>query len=79
MNERVKKVTTFVKDKWSGFSTAIKVMVIAIPIVLIAIIIILANILNHKDEATLYSGLTTNEAIEIAAAIFWIFERVDIS
>ena len=69
MNERIKKVTTVVKEKWSGFSTAIKVMIIAIPIVLIAIIIILANILNHKDEATLYSGLTTSEAVEIASAI----------
>lgn len=69
MNERIKKVTTVVKEKWSGFSTAIKVMLIAIPIVLIAVIIILANILNHKDDAELYTGLTTSEAVEIAAAI----------
>ena len=69
MNERLKKVTTVVKEKWSGFSTAVKVMLIAIPVVLIAIIIILANILNHKDEVTLYSGLTTSEAVEIAQAI----------
>ena len=69
MNERIKKVTTVVKEKWSGFSTAIKILIIAIPIVLIAIIIILANILNHKDQVTLYSGLTTSEAVEIAAAI----------
>ncbi|MDE7230531.1 MAG: flagellar M-ring protein FliF [Oscillospiraceae bacterium] len=69
MNERIKKVTTVVKEKWSGFSTAIKVMLIAIPVVLIAIIIILANILNHKNEAELYTGLNTQEAAEIVTAI----------
>lgn len=69
MNERIKKVTTVVKEKWSGFSTAIKVMVIAIPVVLIAIIIILANILSHKNEAELYTGLNTQEAAEIVTAI----------
>ena len=69
MNEKIKKVTTVVKEKWSGFSTAIKVMVVAIPIVLIAIIIILVNLLNHKNEAELYTGLNTQEAIEIAQAI----------
>ncbi|MCH5207899.1 MAG: flagellar M-ring protein FliF [Oscillospiraceae bacterium] len=69
MGERVKKVTVFVKDKWTGFSTAVKIMVAAIPVALIAIIIILAILLNHKDEATLYSGLTSTEAGEIVAII----------
>lgn len=69
MNERVKKVTTFVKEKWTGFSKAVKIMVVAIPIALIAIIIILAILLNHKDEAVLFSGLTTAEQGEISAAI----------
>lgn len=69
MNERVKKVTTFVKEKWTGFSKAVKIMVVAIPIALIAIIIILAVLLNHKDDAVLFSGLTTAEQGEIATAI----------
>lgn len=69
MNERIKKVTTVVKEKWSGFSTAIKVMAVAIPVVLIAIIIILVNLINHKNEEALYTGLNTQEAIEIAQAI----------
>lgn len=69
MNERVKKVTTFVKEKWTGFSKAVKIMVVAIPIALIAIIIILAILLSHKDEAVLFSGLTTAEQGEISAAI----------
>lgn len=69
MNERVKKVTTFVKDKWTGFSKAVKIMVVAIPVALIAIIIILAILLSHKDDAVLYSGLTTAEQGEIASAI----------
>lgn len=69
MNERIKKVTTVVKEKWTGFTTPIRIMIIAIPVVLIAIIIILVNLLNHKDEAVLYSDLTTQEAVQIAAAI----------
>ncbi|MBD5384714.1 MAG: flagellar M-ring protein FliF [Ruminococcaceae bacterium] len=69
MNERVKKVTTFVKDKWTGFSKAVKIMVVAIPVALIAIIIILSILLSHKDDAVLFSGLTTAEQAEIATAI----------
>lgn len=69
MGERVKKVTVFVKDKWTGFSTAVKVMIVAIPVALIAIIVILSVLLNHRDEATLYSGLTSTEAGEIVALI----------
>ncbi len=69
MKEKIKKVTTVVKEKWSGFSTAIRIMLIAIPVVLIAIIIILANLLNHKSETELYTGLTTQEAAEIVVAI----------
>ncbi len=69
MGERVKKVTVFVKDKWTGFSTAVKIMVVAIPVALIAIIVILSVLLNHRNEATLYSGLTSTEAGEIVALI----------
>ena len=69
MNERIKKVTTVIKDKWSGFSTAVKIMLIAIPVAIIAIIIVLAILLNHKGEAVLFSGLNNTEASEIAAAI----------
>lgn len=69
MGERVKKATSFVKDKWTGFSKAVKIMIIAIPIALIAIIIILSILLNHKDEATLYSGLNSTEAGDIVALI----------
>lgn len=69
MNEKIKKVTTVIKDKWTGFSTAVKIMILAIPVALIAIIVILSIILNHKDEAVLYSGLTTEEASEIASVI----------
>lgn len=69
MNEKIKKVTTVVKEKWGGFSTAVRIMLIAIPVVLIAIIIILVNLLNHKSETELYTGLTTQEAAEIVTAI----------
>ncbi len=69
MNERIKKVTTVIKDKWSGFSTAVKIMLIAIPVAIIAIIIVLVNLFNHKDDAVLFSGLNTQEASEITAAI----------
>lgn len=69
MNERIKKVTTVVKDKWTGFSLAVKIMIIAIPIALIAIIIILVNLLNHTDDVVLYSGLTATEAGEISGKI----------
>lgn len=69
MNERIKKVTTAVKDKWTGFSKAVKVLICTIPVVIIAIIIILAVLLNHKDNAVLFSGLTNAEAGDIAAAI----------
>lgn len=69
MNERLKKVTTVVKEKWTGFTTPIKVMLISIPFVIIAIIILLAILLNHKDSSILYSNLSTDEAIQIGAAI----------
>ncbi len=69
MNERVKKVTTFVKEKWTGFSKAVKIMIIAIPVALIAIIIILAILLSHKDDVILLTGLTAAEQGEVATAI----------
>lgn len=69
MKEKFKKVTVVVKEKWDGFSKAVKVCVCCIPVALIAIIIILALILNHKNMVTLYSGLTTAEAAEIAGIV----------
>lgn len=69
MKERLKKVTVVVKEKWSGFSKAVKIAICAVPVALIAIIIIRAVILNHKTMTTLYSGLTTTEAAEISAII----------
>lgn len=69
MKEKFKKVTVVVKEKWDGFSKAVKVCVCCIPVALIAIIIILALILNHKNMVTLYSGLTNAEAAEIAGVV----------
>lgn len=69
MNEKVKNITGKIKEKWTGFSKAIKIMIIAIPVAIIAIIIILSIILSHKDRGVLFSGLTTAEAGEILTAI----------
>ena len=69
MNERLKKATTFVKDKWTGFSTVIRVLIISVPIAIVAIIIIMSLVLGQTGTTVLYSGLTTSEAGEIAAAI----------
>lgn len=69
MNERVKKVTTFIKEKWTGFTTPIRVVICAIPVVLIAIIIILAMLLNHKNETVLFTGVNITEQSEISQAI----------
>lgn len=69
MNERIKKITTVVKEKWSGFSRPVKIMIAAIPVVIIAIIILLVILLNRKDTSVLYTGLTTEEAVEIVSAI----------
>ncbi|MGN0650717.1 MAG: flagellar basal-body MS-ring/collar protein FliF [Oscillospiraceae bacterium] len=66
MNEKIKGVFTKVKEKWIDFSRATKVLIISIPIALIAIIIVLAVLLNHKDTVVLYSGLSTSEASAIA-------------
>lgn len=69
MNERIKKVTTVVKDKWSGFSKMSKILICTVPVVIIAIIIILSVILNHSDNVVLFSGLSTTEVSEISRAI----------
>lgn len=69
MNERLKKVTTVVKDKWSGFSKMVKILICTVPVAIIAIIIILSIMLNHKDSAVLFSGLTTTEVSEISRVI----------
>ena len=69
MNERIKKVTTVVKDKWSGFSKVVKILICAIPVVIIAIIIILSIMLNHKDDEALFTGLNTTEVSEISRVI----------
>ncbi|MGN0699788.1 MAG: flagellar basal-body MS-ring/collar protein FliF, partial [Oscillospiraceae bacterium] len=69
MNEKLKKTLTVVKDKWTGFSSMVKVLIISAPIAVVAIIIILTLLLNHKSDAVLYSGVSTTEAQEISAAI----------
>lgn len=69
MNEKIKKTLTVVKDKWTGFSSMVKVLIISVPIAVVAIIIILTLLLNHKSDAVLYSGVSTSEAQEISAAI----------
>lgn len=69
MNEKVKKITVKVKEKWTGFSKAVKIMIAAIPVAIIAIIIILAILLNHKDRGVLFSGLSADEAGDIVTAI----------
>lgn len=69
MKEKFKNATVVVKEKWSGFSKAVKIILCCVPVVLIAIIIIVANLAHPRGTTVLYSGLTTNEAAEIAAAI----------
>lgn len=69
MNEKLKKTLTVVKDKWTGFSSMVKVLIISVPVAVVAIIIILTLLLNHKSDAVLYSGVSTSEAQEISAAI----------
>lgn len=69
MKERLKKVTVVVKEKWTGFSTAIKILICAIPVAVIAAIVVVAILVNNKGDAVLFSGLTTEEAGEISAAI----------
>lgn len=70
MNERLKSVVTTVKTKWTDSSKMAKILIVSIPVVVIAIIIILCIILNsNKSTAVLFSGLSSSEAGEIAAAI----------
>ncbi|MDE6728015.1 MAG: hypothetical protein K2J80_08775, partial [Oscillospiraceae bacterium] len=69
MKEKFKKVTVVVKDKWNGFSKAVKIILCCVPVVLIAIIVIVANLASYKPTTVLYSGLTNTEAAEIAAII----------
>lgn len=70
MNERVKSVVTTVKTKWTDSSKMAKILLVSIPVVVIAIIIVLCVILNsNKRSVALFSGLSSTEAGEIAAAI----------
>lgn len=70
MNERLKSVVTTVKTKWTDSSKMAKILIVSIPVVVVAIIIILCIILNaSKGTVALFSGLTSSEAGEIAAAI----------
>lgn len=70
MNEKVKSVVTTVKTKWTGVPKMAKVLIIAIPIVIVAIIIIMNVVLaSNKTAAVLFSGLSSSEAGEIATAI----------
>lgn len=68
MKEKFQKITVVVKEKWEGFSKAVKIVLCCVPIVLIAIIVILANI-GRGGSTVLYSGLTNAEAAEIASVI----------
>ena len=70
MNEKLKSVVTTVKTKWTDASKMAKILIISIPVVVIAIIIVLCVMLNsNKSTAVLFSGLSTSESGEIAAAI----------
>ncbi|MGN1339076.1 MAG: flagellar basal-body MS-ring/collar protein FliF [Oscillospiraceae bacterium] len=70
MNERLKSVVTTVRTKWTDSSKMAKILIISIPVVVVAIIIVLCIILNTgKGNVALFSGLSSSEAGEIAAAI----------
>lgn len=69
MNERLKKIGTAVKDKWTGFSKLIKALIISIPIAVIAAIVVVVILSSGKETTVLYSGLTNAEAQEISSAI----------
>lgn len=69
MNEKLKNSVTVVKEKWSDASKMTKVLLVTVPIALIAIIIVLVILLNHKDDAVLFSGVEQTEAGQIASAI----------
>lgn len=69
MNERLKKIGTAIKDKWTGFSKVVKVLIISIPIAVIAAIVVVAVLSAGRNMAVLYSGLTAAEAQEISSAI----------
>ena len=55
MNERLKKIGTAVKDKWTGFSKVVKVLIISIPIAVIAAIVVVAILSAGRNMAVLYS------------------------
>ncbi len=69
MNEKLKNSVTVVKEKWSDASKMTKVLLVTVPIAIIAIIIVLVILLNHKDDAVLFSGVEQTEAGQIASAI----------
>ncbi len=69
MNEKLKGAMTAVKEKWSDASRVAKVLIFTVPVAIIAIIIVLVILLNHKDDAVLFSGVEQAEAGQIAAAI----------
>ena len=69
MNEKLKNSVTVIKEKWSDASKMAKVLLVTVPIALIAIIIVLVILLNHKDDAVLFSGVEQTEAGQIASAI----------
>lgn len=69
MNEKLKTITTTVKEKWTDLSKVMKILLISVPIAIIAIIIVLVILLNQKSSAVLFSGVEDEEAGTIAAAI----------
>lgn len=69
MNEKLRNSVTVVKEKWSDASKMTKVLLVTVPIAIIAIIIVLVVLLNHKNDAVLFSGVEQTEAGQIASAI----------
>ena len=69
MNERLKKIGAAIKEKWTGFSKVVKVLIISIPIIMIAAIVVVVILSGGKDMAVLYSGINSAEAQEISSAI----------
>lgn len=69
MNERLKKVTTTINTKWTGMSRKGKYYAIFIPLGIIAVAVALTVILNIPSYSVLFSGVSSDEAAQIAAAI----------
>lgn len=71
MKEKLKSFASTAKTKWTDAPRLAKVLIISVPIAVIAIIIVMCVIFSNtaKSTAVLFSGLSSSEAGEIAAAI----------